>query len=89
MHAVRLRNAVVSCALELHEQSQAPAGVWGFRAAWLYGAACSGIVLVRTLKRVVFFESRQYSVDASRHNYLLLGLWLFQFPFTWWLAARR
>ena len=65
------------------------AGVWGFRVVWLYGAATAGIVLVRTLKRVVFYESRQYAVDASRHNYLLLALWLFQFPFTWWLAARR
>ena len=63
------------------------AGPWGFRAAWLYGAAMVGIVLVRTLKRVMFYEARQYAVDSSRHNYLLLGLWAFQFPFAWWLSS--
>lgn len=63
------------------------AGTWGFRAVWAYGAAMIGIVLVRTLKRIIFYEARQYSIDSTRHNYLLLALWVFEFPFTWWLAV--
>lgn len=46
-----------------------------------------GIVLVRTMKRVMFYETRQYSGDSSGSNYLLLALWAFQFPFTWWLSS--
>lgn len=61
-------------------------GTWGFRTVWAYGAAMIGIVLVRTLKRIIFYEARQYSIDSTRHNYLLLALWIFEFPFTWWLA---
>ena len=68
------------------EDAEVCAGTWGFRAVWAYGAAMIGIVLVRTLKRIIFYEARQYSIDSTRHNYLLLALWLFEFPFTWWLA---
>lgn len=54
---------------------------------WAYGTAAIGVVLVRTIKRVIFYEARQYSIDSTRHNYLLLALWVFEFPFTWWLSA--
>ena len=42
---------------------------------WAYGTAAIGVVLVRTIKRVIFYEARQYSIDSTRHNYLLLALW--------------
>lgn len=63
------------------------AGPWGYRLVWAYGTAAIGVVLVRTIKRVIFYEARQYSIDSTRHNYLLLALWVFEFPFTWWLTA--
>ncbi len=63
------------------------AGAWGYRIVWAYGTAAVGVVLVRTIKRVIFYEARQYSTDSSRHNYLLLALWAFGFPFSWWLTA--
>ena len=71
-----------------HMPRCACAGVWGYRAVWAYGACAVGIVLVRTMKRVMFYEARQYSAGSSSGaNYLLLALWAFQFPFTWWLSA--
>ena len=54
---------------------------------WAYGACTVGIVLVRTMKRIMFYELRQYSGASSASNYLLLALWAFQFPFTWWLSS--
>ena len=63
------------------------AGAWGYRIVWAYGTAAIGVVLVRTIKRVIFYEARQYSIDSTRHNYLLLAVWVFEFPFTWWLTA--
>ena len=63
------------------------AGKWGYRVVWLYGATAVGVFMVRTMKRILFLEARQYNVDSKRHNYLLLGLWLFQLPFTAFLAV--
>lgn len=36
------------------------AGRWAYLAAWGYGSLCSAIFLVRTMKRVIFQETRGY-----------------------------
>ncbi|KAH7624272.1 putative Protein YIF1B [Nannochloris sp. 'desiccata'] len=61
-------------------------GSLGYHVVWAYGGLCMAVFLVRTMKRVIFSESSQYSHQASRHNYLLLGLATFQFPFLAWLS---
>ncbi|PSC67531.1 transport yif1 [Micractinium conductrix] len=63
-------------------------GVGGaaYHAVWAYGSLCAAIFLVRSMKRVILFEARTYSIDSTRHNYLLLGLALAQFPLNAWLA---
>lgn len=45
---------------------------------------CTGIFLVKTMKRVLFAEVRSY--DSSRHHYLLLFIALAQFPLFIWLG---
>jgi protein transport protein YIF1 len=61
-------------------------GRTGYHVAWAYGSLCMAVFLVRTMKRAIYQEARHYAGEASRHNYLLLGLALFQFPFNAWLA---
>jgi hypothetical protein len=70
-----------------HGGARARAGRWAFRATWAYGAAMGGVFLVRTLKCVIFHEARRTAIDSRRHNYLLLALWLAQFPFCYYLAV--
>ena len=36
-------------------------GGWSFYAAWIYGSLCMATFIVRTMKRVLFREARQYS----------------------------
>ena len=36
------------------------AGKWMYYAAWLYCSLCMAIFLVRTLKRIIFQEARNY-----------------------------
>lgn len=36
-------------------------GGWSFYAAWVYGSLCMATFIVRTMKRVLFREARQYS----------------------------
>lgn len=55
---------------------------------WVYSSLCMAVFIVRTIKRVIFHEARQSRVDSSSHNYVLLGLALFQFPFTYYLGLR-
>ncbi|GBF88884.1 transport protein [Raphidocelis subcapitata] len=57
-----------------------------YYAVWGYGSLCMGVFLVRTMKRVIFQEARQYAHDMKLTNYLLLALAGFQFPWAWWLA---
>lgn len=57
-----------------------------YHVVWAYGSLCTAVFLVRTMKRVIFQEARTYSIDSTRHNYLLLGLAIFQFPLNAWLA---
>ncbi|XP_010519024.1 PREDICTED: protein YIF1B-A [Tarenaya hassleriana] len=60
--------------------------IWGYSYYGLlpWTCLCSGIFLVKTMKRVLFAEVRSY--DSSRHHYLLLVLALAQFPLLIWLG---
>jgi hypothetical protein len=62
------------------------AGGMAYHVVWVYSSLCMAVFLVRTTKRIIFQEARHYSTESSRHNYLLLGLALLQFPFNAWLA---
>ncbi|KAI3426106.1 hypothetical protein D9Q98_008485 [Chlorella vulgaris] len=66
--------------------AQLAGGGTTYHAVWAYGSLCMAVLLVRSLKRVILQEARTYSIDNSRHNYLLLGLAIFQFPLNAWLA---
>lgn len=59
---------------------------WGYSyyALMPWTCLCTGIFLVKTMKRVVFAEVRSY--ESSKHNYLLLVLALAQFPLLIWLG---
>ncbi|KAI8463259.1 MAG: YIF1-domain-containing protein [Monoraphidium minutum] len=61
-------------------------GRMAYYAVWGYGCTCMGVFMVRTMKRVIFQEARQYGHDMKMTNYLLLALAGFQFPWAWWLA---
>lgn len=37
----------------------------GYHVVWAYGSLCSAIFLVRTMKRVIFQEARNYSEWSS------------------------
>ncbi|XP_010538286.1 PREDICTED: protein YIF1B-like [Tarenaya hassleriana] len=60
--------------------------IWGYSYYALipWTCLCSGVFLVKTMKRVLFAEVRTY--DSSRHHYLLLFLALAQFPLLIWLG---
>lgn len=64
------------------------AGTWPFYGIFAYTGIATAIVLVRTMKRVLYQEAQQYSVDASQHNYLLLFLAMFQFVFIFWMSLK-
>ncbi|KAJ0233094.1 hypothetical protein HA466_0285470 [Hirschfeldia incana] len=60
--------------------------MWGYSyyALMPWTCLCTGVFLVKTMKRVLFAEVRSY--DSSRHHYLLLFLALVQFPLLIWLG---
>lgn len=47
-------------------------GGWSFYAAWVYGSLCMATFIVRTMKRVLFREARQYSKCYTATLILLL-----------------
>eukprot|EP00897_Mesotaenium_endlicherianum_P008816 jgi/Mesen1/7963/ME000422S07115 len=47
---------------------------------------CMAAFLVKTMKRVLFAETRNYDRDSSRHRYLLLLMSIAQFPLVLWLG---
>ncbi|KAJ7543305.1 hypothetical protein O6H91_09G033100 [Diphasiastrum complanatum] len=47
---------------------------------------CMAVFLVKTLKRILFAEVRNYDRDSSRHHYLLLFLAVAQLPLFFWLT---
>ena len=60
--------------------------IWGYSYYVLipWTCLCTGVFLVKTMKRVLFAESRSY--DSSRHHYLLIFVALAQFPLLIWLG---
>ncbi|KAF3785046.1 MOS2 protein, partial [Nymphaea thermarum] len=64
------------------------------RIAWSYSyygvliwtCLCMGILLVKTLKRVLFAPARSYDKDTSKYHYFLLCVALAQFPLFFWLG---
>lgn len=69
----------LQCALALFSRR-------AYYAALLWGGLCTAVVMVKTMKRIVYAEARQYSADSHRRNYLLLGIALLQLPFAYWLG---
>lgn len=55
----------------------------------VYGTVCTGIFLVKTMKRIVFAEARNQGrdYDPKKHNYKLLLLALFQVPVNLYLGV--
>jgi len=62
------------------------AGPVAYYVLWAYSSLCIAVFLVRTMKRIILHEVRQYNVDRKTHNYLLLGLAVAQFPMCLWLG---
>lgn len=60
--------------------------IWGYSYYVLipWTCLCTGVFLVKTMKRVLFAEARSY--DSSRHHYLLIFVALAQFPLLMWLG---
>ncbi|KAJ4896192.1 Integral membrane HRF1 family protein [Raphanus sativus] len=60
--------------------------IWGYSYYVLipWTCLCTGVFLVKTMKRVLFAEARSY--DSSRHHYLLIFVALAQFPLLIWLG---
>jgi hypothetical protein len=58
----------------------------GYYALLLWGGLCTAVFLVKTMKRILYAEARQYGSDPHRHNYLLLALALLQLPFAFFLG---
>uniref|UniRef100_A0A0D3BWX1 Uncharacterized protein n=1 Tax=Brassica oleracea var. oleracea TaxID=109376 RepID=A0A0D3BWX1_BRAOL len=60
--------------------------MWGYSYYVLipWTCLCTGVFLVKTMKRVLFAEARSY--DSSRHHYLLIFVALAQFPLLIWLG---
>ena len=53
-------------------------GIWPYRAWWAYGSLATAVFMVRTMKRIIFHESRQYSASllvaqAFIHKFIYLG----------------
>jgi len=75
-------SVAVQCALGL-------VGHRVYYAGLLWGGLASAVVLVKTMKRVLYAEARShYGVDPARHNLLLLALALAQLPFAALLGYR-
>ncbi|CAO2842699.1 unnamed protein product [Amaranthus hypochondriacus] len=50
----------------------------------LSSCLCTGVFLVKTMRRVLYAEVRSY--DSGKHNIVLIGIALAQFPFFVWLG---
>ena len=63
------------------------AGHWGYYVALAWGTLCMGVFLVKTLKRILYSQTRQASKQNSkRQSYMLLGIALAQLPLMYWLG---
>lgn len=59
---------------------------YAYYIAWVYTSLCMAIFLVRTMKRLLFTETRRYDRDSTMANYLLLLMGVAQFPVFYWLT---
>jgi hypothetical protein len=65
----------------------AASGGWLPAAVTAYGAACAGVFLVRSLKRVLFQDGAGRRGGSSpSSNYILLLVWGLQWPLVWWMG---
>ncbi|XP_077227032.1 uncharacterized protein LOC143860329 [Tasmannia lanceolata] len=55
-----------------------------FLMPWL--CMCMGVFMIKTMKRVLFMEVRNYEQHSSRNHYLLLFMVGWQFPLFFWLC---
>merc|ERR1711977_538571 len=63
------------------------AGHWGYYVALAWGTLCMGVFLVKTLKRILYSQTRQGSKQHSkRQSYMLLGIAMAQLPLAYWLG---
>eukprot|EP00245_Coleochaete_scutata_P009456 TRINITY_DN3116_c0_g1_i1.p1 TRINITY_DN3116_c0_g1~~TRINITY_DN3116_c0_g1_i1.p1 ORF type:complete len:312 (+),score=35.82 TRINITY_DN3116_c0_g1_i1:158-1093(+) len=69
------------------------AGRWaGMAGRWIYWlvmawtSLCMAFFLVKTMKRVLFAEARNYDRDPNRSNYMILFIAVVQFPMFLWLG---
>ena len=63
------------------------AGHWGYYVALAWGTLCMGVFLVKTLKRILYSQTRQASKQHSkRQSYMLLGIAMAQLPLAYWLG---
>jgi hypothetical protein len=63
------------------------AGHWGYLVALAWGILCMGVFLVKTLKRILYSQTRQASKQHSkRQSYMLLGIAMAQLPLAYWLG---
>lgn len=60
--------------------------IYAYYFAWVYTSLCMAIFLVRTMKRLLFAETRRYDRDSTMLNYLLILMGVAQFPLFYWLA---
>ncbi|GBG73047.1 hypothetical protein CBR_g12765 [Chara braunii] len=59
---------------------------WLYWIVWAWTSLCMGMFVVKTMKRILFAESRHYDRDSSRHHYILLLMAALQFPIAAWLG---
>ena len=63
------------------------AGHWGYYVALAWGTLCMGVFLVKTLKRILYSQTRQSSsYHSKRQSYMLLGIAMAQLPLAYWLG---
>jgi hypothetical protein len=48
-----------------YKDSACVAGRIAWHVSWLYGGLCMAVFLVRTMKRIIFHEARQYSAPCA------------------------
>ncbi|KAL6331449.1 hypothetical protein AAG906_011389 [Vitis piasezkii] len=60
-----------------------------FYAVTLWGCFCTGVFLVKTIKRILIAEVTSYEKNSSKRNYLLLLVAMTQMPLLFWLGHIR
>lgn len=53
----------------------------------LWESFCMGVLLVKTMKRILMTEVRIVETDSTKRNYLLLFIAISQIPLLFWLGS--